>query len=514
MANPRIGLLAAAAVMVLAVFLPTATARFGLWPFRKIFALMEVDTKHICLGTDQIVTYRVTVKNCGPGELGEIRAELPPKSVVVGTDGGPTCTFGANLVQCIAVQFPPGPYPTCSYTSFRIFVKVDLLGPTGPFPLPLSHPSRVKVKTTWCHEASDGNCGFTAADCGHACPVFDDGNPCTHCYDDQLTMPGGFVASVPTIKPMLKVESRSRCCEICKTEPDCAYYTFDPECDECKLYGSDVCAKGVGFSNPTKTIVTGGPCNPKISDDPHFIGAHGVKYDFNGVPKETFCLITDKLIHINMRLSGYYANETIRSWIRELVFFWRVEDVKHTLQIIARSGKGVERSDGFVESIILDGVTLPRMQPKDSFDDAASGLNIKMKAVTKLGPYEVDSYHVSINERLEADIKSRVAHKLLQLPDDAETHLNLRVISIAYTDDVHGVLGQTYRNDRTERTERFQKIVDSLNAPIHADGKDGEGFLDGSLKDYETHDPLSTACTYDRFASLTSEVALPDSMTK
>lgn len=75
-----------------------------------------------------------------------------------------------------------------------------------------------------------------------------------------------------------------------------------------------------------------GYCNPgndttNVVDDPHFTGARGTKFDFNGELDKAFCLVTDKRIHINAVLKGYKSTNTYRasvgadgkatrSWIR------------------------------------------------------------------------------------------------------------------------------------------------------------------------------------------------------
>ncbi|CAI5534026.1 unnamed protein product [Closterium sp. Naga37s-1] len=51
----------------------------------------------------------------------------------------------------------------------------------------------------------------------------------------------------------------------------------------------------------------GGECNPlaNTNDDPHFRGADGTQYDFNGLLGHSFCLLSDRRIHINMGIKGY-----------------------------------------------------------------------------------------------------------------------------------------------------------------------------------------------------------------
>lgn len=77
---------------------------------------------------------------------------------------------------------------------------------------------------------------------------------------------------------------------------------------------------------------SGGYCNPgnttvNVENDPHFTGAHGTHFDFNGALDTPFCLVTDKALHINALLTGYKSDNTfgatvgadgkaLRTWIK------------------------------------------------------------------------------------------------------------------------------------------------------------------------------------------------------
>ncbi|GJP64080.1 hypothetical protein CLOP_g21110 [Closterium sp. NIES-67] len=58
-----------------------------------------------------------------------------------------------------------------------------------------------------------------------------------------------------------------------------------------------------GSTNHTKVRV-GKRC-PYGENDPHFLGAHGTRFDFNGLPDRSFCLYTDRHVHLNMAMRGY-----------------------------------------------------------------------------------------------------------------------------------------------------------------------------------------------------------------
>ncbi|CAI7858058.1 unnamed protein product [Closterium sp. NIES-54] len=117
----------------------------------------------------------------------------------------------------------------------------------------------------------------------------------------------------------------------------------------------------------------GGSC-PYTKNDPHFQGAQGTRFEFNGAPEKTFCLLTDRNVHVNMQMRGYYDTRTIgatvlrngkavRTWIRALGFVWRAAggEAEHKFRLVACAGKKQERGDGFLELAEFDGKALPRM---------------------------------------------------------------------------------------------------------------------------------------------------------
>ncbi|CAI5517687.1 unnamed protein product [Closterium sp. Naga37s-1] len=76
---------------------------------------------------------------------------------------------------------------------------------------------------------------------------------------------------------------------------------------QCTLLGS---LAGITVRNWDIAILPtflGGECNPlaNTDDDPHFRGADGTQYDFNGLLDRSFCLVSDRRIHINMGIKGY-----------------------------------------------------------------------------------------------------------------------------------------------------------------------------------------------------------------
>eukprot|EP00270_Netrium_digitus_P017262 TRINITY_DN6307_c0_g1_i1.p1 TRINITY_DN6307_c0_g1~~TRINITY_DN6307_c0_g1_i1.p1 ORF type:complete len:319 (+),score=58.76 TRINITY_DN6307_c0_g1_i1:385-1341(+) len=257
-------------------------------------------------------------------------------------------------------------------------------------------------------------------------------------------------------------------------------------------------------------IKVGGSCSSSVSDDPHFVGARGTRFDFNGEPDKAFCLATDDNFHINMLLHGYYDKNTagatvvrngkaVRTWIRELGILFKDESGKqHKFRMVARKGKQQERGAGFVSYIAYDDMTLPKITLHGNMS-LAGGMTINNVGQEKFGRYDVDHYRVRVADLMDLDVKLRIASAALQEPSDAHAHINVGFNFLKASTNIHGVLGQTYRADRTQRAIDYTALSHLLHGPVIADGETGKGFLDGAPSDYVVPDVMSSQCKFSTF---------------
>jgi hypothetical protein len=333
-----------------------------------------------------------------------------------------------------------------------------------------------------------------------------------------------------------KVKNLGECCAVCAQTSGCKLYQFFEkgsvssgktgvpgfkEGIQCYLLnngGEAIPGQSFGtpvsgtFSKQSETGKTydgswvGGICNPSgsVKDDPHFTGAMGTSFDFNGELNKPFCLITDQDFHLNVLLKGYEdstAEKGMRSWIKELGLLWNANGQTHTARLAARNGKQQERGNGFLSAVEIDNsaVAVPASEGEAA---KADGFTLTFLGVEKLGPYDVDRYALDIAGVAKLTLRLRVAHQKLQSPDDAEAHFNIEVVELKQTPKVHGVLGQTFRTteDQVKRALKYSELVELLHTPVRADGATGQGFLDGSVKDYETSSVLASDCGFAAFS--------------
>lgn len=281
----------------------------------------------------------------------------------------------------------------------------------------------------------------------------------------------------------------------------------------------------------------GGLCNGNASvvDDPHFTGALGTRFDFNGQLDKSFCLTADSQLQVNILLCGYHdgrllsqASEEkkaekksdIRSWIKEIGLIWKAGAKVHRVHLSAQRGNGSHGHDGaFLERMEMDGVRVAVPKKRGEVLEQEGGFSLKMSAVEVKGPYVVDHFVLNIEGLTEINLRLRMAHKLLQQPNDPYIHFNVHFSKLEASPSVHGILGQTFRTTEEQfmKAKQFTKHSSKIHGPVVVDEESGRGFLEGETKDYLTSNILATDCLFSPFSddhenkrtSISSTLPLP-----
>ncbi|CAI5990685.1 unnamed protein product [Closterium sp. NIES-64] len=198
-----------------------------------------------------------------------------------------------------------------------------------------------------------------------------------------------------------------------------------------------------------------------------------------------------------MRMRGYYDDRTIdasilkggkavRTWIKELGILWiDAAGVKHSFRMAARDGKEMARGAGYVGGMEYNGKALPLLSVGSKYT-LPGGLTLAFTGYEKQGGgfFDVDAYSLEVDGLIKLDVKLRPAHPLLQTDADAQTHINLHFANVERTPAMHGIMGQTYREDRRKRALEYTSLLVLLRRSFTADGVEGRGYLDGEVKDY------------------------------
>eukprot|EP00897_Mesotaenium_endlicherianum_P004897 jgi/Mesen1/4435/ME000225S03421 len=319
------------------------------------------------------------------------------------------------------------------------------------------------------------------------------------------------------------VDTVAECCNLCRTSPGCVFWQLTStdlvdQSGKCHLMNSEGTPELAQATVQATRI--GGKCNAEVKDDPHFVGARGTRFDFNGEPNKAFALISDKDLEVNMMLRGYYDTRTVgatvveggkalRTWIKEVGIVWTAEGAEHKLHLVARDGKDQTRGDGFLASATVDGLVIPRLRVGEVFT-SQGGLEVTFVAIENKNEFDLDHYTVKVAGLLDMDVQMRIARAEMQAADDSEVHFNLGFNKIENTRAIHGILGQTYRMDHEQRAFDYQEIVTMLGTAVQADGETGKGFLDGTPADYIVSDILESDSQYNSYIGVPSSEDIED----
>ncbi|KAJ3708671.1 hypothetical protein LUZ61_012376 [Rhynchospora tenuis] len=224
--------------------------------------------------------------------------------------------------------------------------------------------------------------------------------------------------------------------------------------------------------------------------DPRFTGADGNIFYFHGKKDQDFCILSDSDLHINAHFIGKHNPEKSRdfTWIQALgIIFGN----NHRLYV------GVEKTvtwDDDVDRIVItfDGecieiptetkaewvpVTVPSLFITRTSD--TNGIMVELRGI-----FTITANAVPITKE-ESEI-----HNYGVTPDDSLAHIDLSFKFHSLSEDVHGVLGQTYRPDYVNKLDVRKKMP----------------LMTGAAS-YSSSSIFATDCTVSRFRGKT-EIAM------
>eukprot|EP00271_Cylindrocystis_brebissonii_P015060 TRINITY_DN369_c0_g2_i1.p1 TRINITY_DN369_c0_g2~~TRINITY_DN369_c0_g2_i1.p1 ORF type:complete len:415 (-),score=56.78 TRINITY_DN369_c0_g2_i1:1859-3103(-) len=356
------------------------------------------------------------------------------------------------------------------------------------------------------------------------CPPFANAkSSCTSTTCGHFVYKGTFSAGVKQFRLASAAEgiqlnaatsSPASCCNQCRQAEGCAYWSYHVKTGLCSLFAEGLCGGVAGSAEDEEAYdpqqldsYVGGMCIVPRKVE----AVYALEQEVKLLEEKSFCLVTDKSLHINMLLGGYYdartmgANSvhdgmTVRTWIREMAVLWTAEGKVHTLLMSARRGADKERLDGYMESIMVDGTAVPRLTLGDELNLFDGQAIVSFESFEKTGPYDVDVYKVRVTDLLEAEVRLRIAHPLLQLDSDAEVHMNVDILDLDFSEAVHGVLGQTYRAEKVAQALNYAVLSDLMYVTNTAEtGAKRVASMDGPAAKYLTSSVTSPDCAYAQF---------------
>ncbi|TVU37006.1 hypothetical protein EJB05_18969, partial [Eragrostis curvula] len=217
--------------------------------------------------------------------------------------------------------------------------------------------------------------------------------------------------------------------------------------------------------------------------DPRFTGGDGNNFYFHGKKDQDFCIVSDTNLHINAHFIGKRNADMSRdfTWIQALGIRFADHRLYMGAQKTARWNNEVDRLElafddapidipaevGAVwESVVVPGLSITRTA-------TTNGVRLQLKGV-----FDIMANVVPISEE-----DSRI-HNYGVTEDDSLAHFDLGFKFYDLTDDVHGVLGQTYRTDYVNQLSVSSKM------PVM-----------GGAPKYVVSDIFATDCSVARFGA-------------
>lgn len=180
-----------------------------------------------------------------------------------------------------------------------------------------------------------------------------------------------------------------------------------------------------------------------VCQDPRFIGADGITFYFHGKKDQNFCLVTDSNLHINAHFIGKRDTNMGRdfTWVQSLGILFDDHKLYIGAQKTATWNDALDRL-----SLSYDGHPINLLEAEGaSWKTKAGGVTFTRTRSTNAveveaeGKFKIKAVVVPITE------KDSLIHKYGISPQhDCFAHLDLSFKFYSLSDEVNGVLGQTY----------------------------------------------------------------------
>eukprot|EP00899_Mesostigma_viride_P022734 jgi/Mesvir1/3645/Mv14941-RA.1 len=199
-------------------------------------------------------------------------------------------------------------------------------------------------------------------------------------------------------------------------------------------------------------VVVPPPPEPSIRSDPHFVAGNGLKYDFMGEAGKTYCMFSDKLVHMNMKMMGA-KNDANRkaTWMESVsIAYWPYYNI--TISAESPEGTPFTAAHGTVS---VNGKEMKSQ--KLSTMVRWHGLTVTRRKTRTT---------VAISNLLNVEFEVVRATFWEGKEGPGANYLNVKIVGLNVTDNVHGVLGQTFREsfDVTEVKDTKAKMGEGVIA--------------------------------------------------
>eukprot|EP00899_Mesostigma_viride_P006514 jgi/Mesvir1/15864/Mv03410-RA.2 len=199
--------------------------------------------------------------------------------------------------------------------------------------------------------------------------------------------------------------------------------------------------------------------------DPHFVTAMGEHFDWMGQGDRSFCIISDKAVHVNAHMFAGTDGRRKGTWIDQIA-------VLHGGEVVVVSTGAPSGLPGLHGSVIVNG--RPEMYVGSSSSAVvAKGLTVRRKKTRTW---------VTVDGIMDLEVEVVRASTWEAGKGPGRDFLNFRVHGLNATESVHGVLGQTFRATAQGAAKSALK-----------------GLVQGADPDYITSGLLAADCSFAQF---------------
>ncbi|XP_050261498.1 uncharacterized protein LOC126706206 [Quercus robur] len=227
-----------------------------------------------------------------------------------------------------------------------------------------------------------------------------------------------------------------------------------------------------------------------VCQDPRFIGGDGITFYFHGKKDRDFCLFSDSNLHINAHFIGKRNQNMKRdfTWVQSIAILFD----KHQLFIGTQKTATWEDSiDRLTLTFDNEPITLTEVEGATWQSTSSPSVFVNRLADTNSVMVEVEgSFRITAKVVPITKEDSRI-HNYGITKEDSFAHLDLGFKFLSLSNEVSGVLGQTYRPDYVSRV--------NIGATMPVLGGD---------KNFETSSLFSTDCAVARFGGSDGEASL------
>eukprot|EP00899_Mesostigma_viride_P023606 jgi/Mesvir1/442/Mv11320-RA.2 len=204
-----------------------------------------------------------------------------------------------------------------------------------------------------------------------------------------------------------------------------------------------------------------------VTSDPHFVTPKGSRFDFNGVAGQSYCIISDRLLHVNAHFMGAAgapmataaggSQPDARTWMDQVAVLYGEDRV--LVDAVSPPGAPYTASFG---TVLVNGRPLLGRAARTKLPSGLTVARNKMRvlvSVPGIAAIEMETVRAGFWERGSGP---------------GRNFLNLQVKELNSTKVAHGILGQTF-------------------------SRNSVGQIEGNPQEYSTSGIFATDCFFSQF---------------